>query len=138
MKSGPAWGHGRDLNMDAVKKPMEAARDALMLLHEEEKAKLFRMSRLRDRMRGRKLAMTDILKRKLPGLRCPVDAIYGREDVLYRHALPQLEAVLRSCPSFGELVMVPEAGHLLDIDQPKAAADAIVQFLASSAAQQAA
>jgi len=51
--SPPVWSHGRDLNMDAVKKPLEAARDALASLLEEEKRKLYRMSGLRDRMRGR-------------------------------------------------------------------------------------
>jgi pimeloyl-ACP methyl ester carboxylesterase len=85
----------------------------------------------RDRMRGRKLALTDILKRKLPGLQCPVDAIYGREDVLYRHALPQLETVLRTCPTFGELVLVPDAGHWVQYEAAETFNRELLQLLAS-------
>ncbi len=85
----------------------------------------------RDRMRGRKLAMSDILKQKLPGFRCPVDAIYGREDVLYRDKLPQLEAVLRSCPGFGELVLVPDAGHWVQYEAAETFNRTLLRLLAA-------
>jgi pimeloyl-ACP methyl ester carboxylesterase len=65
----------------------------------------------RDRMLRRKLAMTDVLARALPNFACPVDAIYGAQDALYVGMLDKLEAVLRTGPTFGELVLVPEAGH---------------------------
>jgi 2-hydroxy-6-oxonona-2,4-dienedioate hydrolase len=39
---------------------------------------------LRDRMKGRRLARTDALAQSLTRVQCPVYAIYGREDALYR------------------------------------------------------
>ncbi len=65
----------------------------------------------RDRMQRRRLALTDILARTLPVLACPFDAIYGEADALYVDTLPQLQAVFKTGPRFGELVLVPGAGH---------------------------
>ena len=45
-----------------------------------------------DRMPRRRLSGTDILARSLPRVTCPVHAIYGRHDVLYRDYIFQLEA----------------------------------------------
>lgn len=39
----------------------------------------------RDRMRKRRLMMTDMLRPLLPALTCPISAIFGSEDPLYRH-----------------------------------------------------
>ncbi|HEY8360394.1 MAG TPA: alpha/beta fold hydrolase, partial [Ramlibacter sp.] len=49
----------------------------------------------RDRMHRRKLALTDILLRTLPAIRCRIDAIYGEQDALYARKLRELEALLR-------------------------------------------
>src|SRR5690606_28543769 len=38
----------------------------------------------RDRMKLRRLSRTDILRRTLPRIACPVHGIWGSEDVLYR------------------------------------------------------
>jgi pimeloyl-ACP methyl ester carboxylesterase len=65
----------------------------------------------RDRMHRRKLALTDILVQTLPAIRCPLHAIYGEQDALYRETLPGIEPLLRKAPAFGELVFVPGAGH---------------------------
>ncbi|MGV3573296.1 MAG: alpha/beta fold hydrolase [Ramlibacter sp.] len=65
----------------------------------------------RDRMHRRKLALTDILVRTLSAVRCRIDAIYGEQDALYADKLPELAALLREAPTFGELVLVPGAGH---------------------------
>jgi len=65
----------------------------------------------RDRMHRRKLALTDILVHTLPAIRCRVDAIYGEQDALYVGRLPELAALLRAAPTFGELVLLPGAGH---------------------------
>lgn len=65
----------------------------------------------RDRMHRRRLALTDILLRTLPAIRCRVDAIYGEQDALYRDKLPELAALLRGGPTFRELAFVPAAGH---------------------------
>ena len=65
----------------------------------------------RDRMHRRRLALTDILARTLPTLACPVDAIYGEKDALYCDVLPALREKIVAAPRFGELVLVPGAGH---------------------------
>lgn len=74
----------------------------------------------RDRMHRRKLALTDILLRKLPEIRCPLDAIYGEEDALYRGMLPQLKACLDTAPTLEELVFIPGAGHWVQYEAPEA------------------
>jgi 2-hydroxy-6-oxonona-2,4-dienedioate hydrolase len=74
----------------------------------------------RDRMKGRLLALSDVLARTLHDIQCPVDAIYGEQDALYRTTLAELAAVLAAGPTFGELVLVPGAGHWV---QYEAAAD---------------
>ena len=65
----------------------------------------------RDRLRRRRLMLTDALVPLLPTLACPVQGIWGSEDVLYRHRLPLIERVLASAPRFGGVVLLPGAGH---------------------------
>ena len=65
----------------------------------------------RDRMHRRRLALTDILATTLPTLTCPMDAIYGEQDALYCDVLPALRERVSTAPKFGELVLVPDAGH---------------------------
>ncbi|MCC2674497.1 MAG: alpha/beta hydrolase fold protein [Ramlibacter sp.] len=65
----------------------------------------------RDRMHRRRLALTDILAQTLPTLPCPMDAIYGENDALYCDVLPALKEKIATAPRFGELVLVPDAGH---------------------------
>jgi 2-hydroxy-6-oxonona-2,4-dienedioate hydrolase len=83
-----------------------------------------------DRMRRRKLAMTDILLRKLPAIECPVDAIYGEHDALYSGGmLDALEPLLRRAPQFGRLVRIPAAGHWVQFESPESFDDALLQLL---------
>lgn len=86
---------------------------------------------VRDRNRGRNLAMTDILARTLPTLACPVDAIYGREDVLVRDQLDELATTLARAPYFGELVLLPDAGHWVQYEAPQAFNRALLRLLAA-------
>ena len=65
----------------------------------------------RDRLRRRRLMLTDALVPLLPTLACPVQGIWGSEDVLYRHRLPLIGRVLGSAPRFDGLVLLPGAGH---------------------------
>lgn len=74
----------------------------------------------RDRMKGRALAMTDIVARTLPRLACRVDTIYGAHDALYRDVRPELEDLLRSLPNLGEQVWIPDAGHWVQYEAPQA------------------
>jgi pimeloyl-ACP methyl ester carboxylesterase len=65
----------------------------------------------RDRMRHRKVALTDVVARTLPELSIPLDAIFGQEDALYTGRMDEVEAALRHAPTFGEMIRIPRAGH---------------------------
>lgn len=71
----------------------------------------------RDRMHRRRLALTDVLARTLPEIRCRVDAIYGEQDALYRDVLPGLREKIALAPTLGELVLMPGAAHWLQYEQ---------------------
>jgi pimeloyl-ACP methyl ester carboxylesterase len=84
-----------------------------------------------DRMRRRKLAMTDILLRHLPAIECPVDAIYGEHDALYQGGmLDELEKLLPQAPHFGRLLRIPQAGHWVQFEAAAAFDEALLQLLA--------
>ena len=70
----------------------------------------------RDRMRQRRMARTDILARTLPTLGCRVDGIWGRHDQLYAGKMGELGELLHRMPNFGELVLVPDAGHWVQFE----------------------
>ncbi|MFT3777309.1 MAG: alpha/beta fold hydrolase [Ottowia sp.] len=75
----------------------------------------------RDRLPRRRLSRTDILARSLPRVRCPVHALYGEHDVLYRQCMPQLEAALAAAaPDFRGLRLIEEAGHWVQFEAPAA------------------
>ena len=83
-----------------------------------------------DRMRRRKLAMTDILLRNLEAIACPVDAIYGEHDALYSAGmLDELEVLLRRAPHFGRLVRIPAAGHWVQFEAAASFHAALHQLL---------
>jgi len=76
---------------------------------------------VRDRLPHRRLAQTDILARSLPRVRCPVHAIYGQHDVLYRNCLHQLEgAYAAAAPDFRGLRLIEGAGHWVQFEAPQA------------------
>jgi pimeloyl-ACP methyl ester carboxylesterase len=75
----------------------------------------------RDRLPRRRLAHTDILARSLPRVRCPVFAIYGAHDALYKAWIHQLEVAFQAAaPDFRGLVLIPEAGHWVLFERPEA------------------
>ena len=86
---------------------------------------------LRDRMKGRSLSRTDVLARALLEVNCPVLAIYGIEDALYRGQMHRLEPVLRQAPSFGALTLIPDAGHWVQFERPEAFNAALLAALAT-------
>ena len=75
---------------------------------------------VRDRMQGRRLAYTETLREALMLVHCPVHAIYGREDVLYRGRTDPLAAALQGTPSFRHLALIDDAGHWVQFEQPLA------------------
>lgn len=65
----------------------------------------------RDRLRKRRLMLTDALAQILPTLACPVHGIWGALDVLYAQRLPLIGQVLGTAPGFQSLHLLPDAGH---------------------------
>jgi pimeloyl-ACP methyl ester carboxylesterase len=84
---------------------------------------------LRDRMPRRRLSATDILARALARVVCPVHAIYGAHDALYRSWISELAAAYaRAAPDFQGLTLIPDAGHWVQFE----AADAFNAALATA------
>lgn len=83
----------------------------------------------RDRMHRRKLALTDILLQTLPRIGCPLSALYGQEDALYRDTLAQLQACLRTAPTLQELVLLPGAGHWVQYEAAEETSSEILRLL---------
>ena len=106
---------------------------ALMLLHPESitelALRLHVANVLRDRMKGRSLSRTDALARSLARVGCPVHAIYGREDALYRGQLQALECALRQAPSFKSLALIEASGHWVQFERAEAFNDALLAVL---------
>jgi len=75
---------------------------------------------LRDRMKGRRLAYSAALAQALPDVRCPVHAIYGREDALYRERQSALLEAFKAAPDFRGLTWIENAGHWVQFEQPAA------------------
>lgn len=87
----------------------------------------------RDRLRKRRLMLTDALVPLLPRLRCPLHGIWGAEDVLYRHRLALIGHVLSRAPQFRSLELLPGAGHWVAFEAAEAFNAALARALASPA-----
>jgi pimeloyl-ACP methyl ester carboxylesterase len=74
----------------------------------------------RDRMQGRSLSRTDALAHALARVACPVQAIYGAEDALYRGRMPALAPALQQAPGFQALTLIEAAGHWVQFESPDA------------------
>jgi 2-hydroxy-6-oxonona-2,4-dienedioate hydrolase len=86
----------------------------------------------RDRMPRRRLSATDILARTLPGVRCPVHAIYGAHDALYRRYIVELKAAFAHVtPDFRGLTLVPDAGHWVQYEAAAAFNEVLAAVLES-------
>ena len=73
---------------------------------------------LRDRMKGRRLAYSEVLSQALVNVQCPVHAIYGREDALYRQRQDALLQALQATPHFEGLHWIEGAGHWVQFESP--------------------
>ena len=60
----------------------------------------------------------------LPRITCPVQAVYGQEDVLYRGLWPQVAACFG-----GRLQLIAGAGHWVQYEQPGVFAEAVLPML---------
>ncbi|WP_092004519.1 alpha/beta fold hydrolase [Polaromonas sp. OV174] len=126
-----AWRHLPDAaERDAVHRGNLAA---LMLYRSEAISeatlRLHVANVVRDRMTGRRLSRTDALLRSLAQLRCPMHAIYGREDALYLGKLAALETALRQAGDFRGLAFIEEAGHWVQFEQAQAFNEALLAVL---------
>lgn len=65
----------------------------------------------RDRLRQRRLMLTDAVAQLLPQLACPVHGIWGALDVLYASRLPLIGQVLGTASGYRGVTLVPDAGH---------------------------
>lgn len=83
----------------------------------------------RDRLRRRRLMLSDALARTLPALGCAVSGIWGELDVLYRHRLPLIGQVLATAPGFRALALLPGAGHWVAYEAAGAFDRALLQAL---------
>ncbi len=86
---------------------------------------------VRDRMQRRRLARTEALKDALQQVRCPVWAIYGREDVLYSGRMDRLAAAFAEGPHFQGLVLIDDAGHWVQYERAEAFDAALAQVLSA-------
>ena len=86
---------------------------------------------LRDRLPKRRLSRTDILLRTLPGLSCPLYALYGEHDPFYKGQVPAFEAVLQQAPGFRGIQAIADAGHWAQFEQPAAFNQALLAILRS-------
>lgn len=117
-----AWRH---LSDPAEREAVHRSNLAALMLYRPEAIsalalRLHTDNTLRDRMKGRRLAYTDILARALESVSCPVFAIYGREDALYRQRQEALAPALQAAPDFRGMHWVEGAGHWVQFEQPEA------------------
>ena len=84
---------------------------------------------MRDRLPKRRLSRTNILARALPGLRCPLHALYGEHDPFYMGQVPAFEAVLLQAPGFHGMHAIAGAGHWAQFEQPAAFNQALLAIL---------
>lgn len=71
---------------------------------------------VRDRLRERRLANTDIVARTLPLIGCPVSGIWGAEDRLYQGRMARVDEALRRAPDFRSLTLIANAGHWVQFE----------------------
>lgn len=87
----------------------------------------------RDRMRRRRLMRTDLLRRTLPHLQCPVHGLWGDDDVLYRGRLQVVREALALAPAGGTLQFIAGAGHWVAYEAADAFNAALVALLDDAA-----
>ena len=84
-----------------------------------------------DRMPRRRLSHTNILARSLAQVTCPVHAIYGSYDAVYKSWIAQLaSAYALASPSFKGLTLIDNAGHWVQFEQADAFNAALLSALA--------
>ncbi|CAN5639492.1 alpha/beta fold hydrolase [soil metagenome] len=83
----------------------------------------------RDRTKARTEARTDALLLALRQLSCPVSAIFGSHDVLYRERMPELRALFESLPTASGFIEVERGGHWVQYEREDAFNAALLSVL---------
>ena len=65
----------------------------------------------RDRMRRRRLMLTDALLHLLPRIACPLAGLWGDLDAIYVDRLDSIGPALAHAPQYRGLALLPGAGH---------------------------
>ncbi len=86
----------------------------------------------RDRLPRRRLAHADVLAQALPRIHCPVGAIYGAYDSLYKTYMDALEEQFRAVtPQLLDFVRIADSGHWVQYEQPQRFMQALRPWLNS-------
>jgi pimeloyl-ACP methyl ester carboxylesterase len=67
------------------------------------------------------------LKKRLARITCPIELIWGESDVIQPPSYA--DRIASAVSGDTSVTRIPGAGHLVEIDQPQAAADAVLGFL---------
>jgi 2-hydroxy-6-oxonona-2,4-dienedioate hydrolase len=126
-----SWRH---LGDPAARAEVHRTNLALLMLHQAgsldaDVVALQQFNVERDRSKGRSIARTDALAQVLRQLKCPVFAIYGSHDVLYRNRMQELRALLEVMPAFREFIEIPDAGHWVQYERAQAFNAALIEAL---------
>lgn len=73
-------------------------------------------SATRDRVKNRKIVLTDILLQLCTQWQCPAYGIWGRQDLLYRHQIDRLMSVSGTL-GLADRVVMDGAGHWLQYEK---------------------
>jgi len=87
---------------------------------------------VRDKLPKRRLSRTDILARAMPGLRCPLHAVYGEHDPFYKGQTHAFENVLQQAPGFRGMHAIAAAGHWVQFEQADAFNQRLLALLETS------
>jgi 2-hydroxy-6-oxonona-2,4-dienedioate hydrolase len=74
----------------------------------------------KDRMRSRKLIITDACAIAVRALQCEFECVWGSEDVLYRDRWAEVHVACVASPRCARLTLVPDAGHWVQYEQAEA------------------
>lgn len=129
------WRHLPDA---AAQREVHRYNIAELMLHDatlidDETLALHEANVCRDRLPLRQLAGTDILARTLPRIACPVAAIYGAHDALYRNHMDALEAKYRAVtPHLLGIDVVADSGHWVQHERPTAFLQHLIRYLTTT------
>ena len=128
-----AWRH---LPTPAAQNDAHRANLAALMLHDPAQIDGLALqthlaNMVNDRMPRRRLSHTNILACSLAQVTCPVHAIYGRYDAVYKSWIAQLASTYeQASPSFKGLTLLDNAGHWVQFEQADAFNAALLSALA--------